>query len=133
MNTSLLLREIQRRPAKYWNADGLPELVMGLLWMTWGAAWLVGEALPRGPIWNMYWTFTPALLALSGMAAIWATKKLKAWITFPRAGYVEWKEPSGARRFMAGATAIMAAAVLVVLIAGAREHGTERVVPMVMG
>ena len=29
-------------------------------------------------------------------ASVWATKKLKARITFPRAGYVEWK-PSDAR------------------------------------
>ena len=133
MTTSLDFAEIQRRPLKYWNADGLPELMMGLLWMIWGAAWLVGEALPRGPVWNIYWTLTPALLALSGMASVWATKKLKERITFPRGGYVDWKEPSRTRRVMAGATAIVAAAVIVVLITGAREHGTERVVPMVMG
>jgi hypothetical protein len=133
MNTSLDLGEIHKRPTKYWNADGLPELMMGLLWIVWAGAWLVGESLPHGKAWNIYWMFTPALLAVSGVASIWATKKLKARITFPRAGYVEWKEPSRAQRVAAGATAMVTAAVLAALTIRARTHGAERVAPMVMG
>lgn len=132
MNTSLDLGEIQRRPAKYWNADGLPEVMIGLLWIVWASAWLLGESLPRGTAWNIYWMFTPALLALSGVASVWATKQLKARITFPRAGYVEWKEPSRARRAAAGITAIATAGALAVLAVQAREHNADRVAPLVM-
>ena len=127
------LGEIERRPAKYWNADGLPELMMGLVWMLWGAAWLVGESLPRGTAWNMYWMFTPALLALSGVAAVWATKKLKARITFPRAGYVEWNEPTRTQRIIGAGIAMITAAFLATLVVRARAQGAERVAPAVIG
>jgi hypothetical protein len=36
------LNDIARRPARYWNIDGLPELMLGLLWIAWGGAWLFG-------------------------------------------------------------------------------------------
>jgi len=106
------LASVARRPQQYWNVDGLPELMMGLLWMLWGGAWLIGDALPRGRMFAIYWTLTPALLVLSGFAAIWATKRLKARLTFPRTGYVEWREPSRAERLAAAGIAMVTAAVL---------------------
>lgn len=127
------LGEIERRPAKYWNADGLPEVMMGLVWVLWGTAWLVGESLPHGTAWNIYWMFTPALLALSGVASVWATKKLKARITFPRGGYVEWKEPTRTQRVIGATIAMVTAALLAALVVRARAQGTERVAPAVFG
>jgi hypothetical protein len=127
MTESLDLHELERRPVKYWNEDGLPELVMGLLWILWGSSWIVGNALPRGPVWNVYWMFTPALLALGGVAAVWLTKRLKARITFPRTGYVRWKEPTRAQRLLTAAVAMGAAAALVMLIAKTRAEGLEHV------
>jgi hypothetical protein len=60
----------------------------------------------------IYWTLAPALLVVSGFAAIWATKRLKARLTFPRTGYVEWREPSRAERLAAAGIAVVTAAVL---------------------
>jgi hypothetical protein len=125
MAESLDLRELERRPVKYWNEDGLPELVMGLLWILWGGAWLVGNRLPRGPVWNVYWLFTPALLALSGVAAVWATKRLKARLTFPRTGYVRWKEPTRRQRGAAAVVAVGTASILAALIMKSRTEGVE--------
>lgn len=127
------LGEIERRSAKYWNADGLPEVMMGLVWVLWGTAWLVGESLPRGAAWNIYWMFTPAFLALSGMASIWATKKLKARITFPRGGYVAWNGPTRTQRIIAATIAIVTAALVAALVRRARVQGVERVAPAVIG
>jgi hypothetical protein len=110
------LADAARRPRRYWNADGLPELVMGLLWMSWGIAWLVGDALPRGRAFTLYWTLTPALLALSGVAAVWLTKRLKARLTFPRTGFVEWREPTRVERLTAAGVAMVTAAVLVGIV-----------------
>lgn len=112
------LDDIGRRPQKYWNVDGLPELVMGLLWMVWGAAWLIGETLPRDWRWNAYWMLTPVLLAFSGVAAVWLTKRLKARLTFPRTGYVEWREPGRSTHVLGAVVAIAAAVVLVAAIRG---------------
>lgn len=64
------LRDAEQRAQRYWTIDGLPELLMGALWIVWGAAFLAGEALPRGPAWNVYWMLTPGVLALSGVAAV---------------------------------------------------------------
>lgn len=133
MGESFNLSEIERRPSKYWNVDGLPELMMGLLWVVWGSSWLFGQSLQRGTLWNMYWLFTPALLALSGVASVWATKKLKARITFPRAGYMEWKEPTRGQRLATAAVAMIAAALLAALIIRARVHGVEQVAPLAFG
>ena len=104
------------RSQRYWNADGLPELIMGVLWMVWGSAWLFGQNLPHDWRWNAYWSATPVLLAGSGSLAVWAIKRLKARFTFPRAGYVEWKEPTRGARLAAAAVAAVSAAVLAIAV-----------------
>lgn len=125
------LAEVARRPQRYWDIDGLPELMMGLLWMLWGGAWLYGRTLPRDWRYNAYWTLTPALLALSGFAAVFVTKWLKARVTFPRTGYVEWREPSRRMRLTTAAVALVTASLLVIVISagGAR---TERLVAPIL-
>jgi hypothetical protein len=133
MTQSLELRELERRSVKYWSEDGLPELVMGALWILWGAAWLFGNALPRGPLWTLYWMVTPAVLALSAGAGVWATRRLKARITFPRTGYVAWKEPTRGQRLFAAVVALSAASAAVVLVQAARATGVERATAPALG
>jgi hypothetical protein len=133
MADTLDLTDIEHRAKRYWNVDGLPELMMGLLWMLWGGSWLFGQSLPRGTAWNVYWMFTPALLALSGVASVWATKKLKARITFPRTGYVEWKGPTRGERLTAAAVAMGAAMLLVALLAKSQTEGLEHVMAPGLG
>jgi hypothetical protein len=128
----LNLDEIARRPQRYWDVDGLPELMMGVLWMLWGSAWLLGEALPRGWQSNAYWTAVPALLVLSAVASVWATKRLKERLTFPRTGYVDWKEPSRSARLTAAAVAMVTAMVLAGLAAN-RDAGMEQVAAPLLG
>jgi hypothetical protein len=127
------LRDAERRAQRYWTIDGLPELLMGTLWIVWGAAFLAGEALPRGRAWNFYWMFTPAVLAFSGVAAVWMIKQLKVRITFPRTGYVEWKEPSRSQRLLTAAVAMLTAALLVVIISTGRARAVESVAAPALG
>jgi hypothetical protein len=126
----LNLDDVARRPQRYWDVDGLPELMMGCLWMIWGAAWLLGENLPRDGHYQMYWLFVPALLALSGFAAVWATKRLKARLTFPRTGYVEWKEPTRSAKLAAAAVAMLSAMALVLMISRDRARGEQATAPV---
>jgi hypothetical protein len=123
------LDEIGRRSQTYWHIDGLPELMMGMLWMIWGGAWLFGQTLPHDWTWNLYWSATPAFLAFSGSATVWVIKRLKARYTFPRAGYVTWKEPTRARSLVVAAVALVAAAVLVTALS---SNGTaeQRAAPI---
>ena len=120
------LDEIARRPQRYWDVDGLPELIMGLLWMLWGSAWLLGDALPHDWRSNAYWSVAPVFLVLSSFAAVWAIKRLKERLTFPRTGYVDWKEPSRSARLSAGAVAMVTAMVLAAVAAN-RNAGIEHV------
>ena len=127
MTDAVDLKAIEHRSTKYWDIDGLPELIMGLMWMVWGGAMVLGRTLPRGAVWNVYWAFMPALLALSGVAANWAIKRLKARLTFPRAGYVSWKEPTRAARLATAGVALIAAAVIAGLAVKSRIDGIDRV------
>lgn len=133
MTESVDLREIGRRPTRYWNVDGLPEMVMGALWMVWGGSWLYGQTLEAGPVRTAFWLAVPALLALSGVGATWLTKRLKERITFPRTGYVEWKEPTRVQRLGAAGVALVSAAVLAAVVARGRMHGMEQVTAPAMG
>ena len=125
------LDDLARRPQQYWDVDGLPELMMGLLWMVWGGAWLLGDALPRDWRANTYWATVPALLALSGFAAIWMTKRLKARLTFPRTGYVDWNEPSRSARLTAAGVAVATAIILVALSTSRRTSVENAAAPVV--
>ena len=125
------LDDLARRPQRYWDVDGLPEVTMGLLWMAWGGAWLFGESLPHDQwAYKLYWSLTPALLAGGGFLAVWATKRLKARFTFPRAGYVAWKEPSRLANLGAAAVAILVSVVVVVAIARADAPAGHNAAPV---
>jgi hypothetical protein len=110
------LDDLARRPVRYWNVDGLPELMLGLLWIVWGGAWLIGQRIPHGAAWNLYWLVVPPVLAAGGFVVHWATRRLKERLTFPRTGYVEWKEPGRSARLGAAAVAIGAAVILAVVV-----------------
>lgn len=110
------LKDIERRPQRYWNADGLPEIAMGALWILWGAALGIPEALPPGDWLKWYWMTVPLILVVSGLAAGWVTKKLKAKLTFPRGGYVAWPEPGPLQRIIPALLAMAVAAGVVALV-----------------
>ena len=133
MAANLNVLDAEKRAQRYWNVDGLPELMMGLLWIVWGAAWLVGQGLPRGSVSNIYWTLTPLVLVLTGLAAVWATKKLKSRITFPRTGYVEWKPPSRSRQLGGAGSAALIASVVVVVLTRSRTEGWEHLAAPLVG
>ena len=110
------LGDLARRPVRYWNVDGLPELMMGLLWIVWGGTWLLGQRVPHDWRWAAYWLLVPPTLAAAAYGVNWATRRLKARVTFPRTGYVEWKAPGPGTRIGAAAVAITAALALAVMV-----------------
>jgi hypothetical protein len=85
--------DIEQRTTRYWNDDGLPELLMGTLWTVWGGLWLIGTALPKSMAFVCFWLIVPPVLACSGLFAQRALQRLKERITYPRAGYARIKRP----------------------------------------
>ncbi len=133
MTTNADLRDLEERPKRYWNVDGIPELMMGLVWMLWGGALILGESLPKDRGHGWYWMVVPAALVLSGFASNWATKKLKEKLTYPRTGWVEMKEPGRGVRLLAAGIAVVSAGALALMIVAGKAEGMEHTVTPSIG
>ena len=127
------LDDLEQRPRRYWTVDGIPELVMGGIWIVWGAAVLIGESLPRGPGFVAFWLTVPAVLALSGFWSRWLVTRLKERLTYPRTGYVDYPEPAPRTRLMVAGVAIAAAATMAGLLLTGRAAGAENVAAPAVG
>ncbi|HBY59672.1 MAG TPA: hypothetical protein DEH78_07600 [Solibacterales bacterium] len=95
------LKDVERRKSRYWNVDGLPELIMGGLWVLWGVAFGLPKVLPAGEWQQWYWMFVPLLLMCSGFLSNWVTRRLKERFTYPRAGYAAFAPPSVPKKALA--------------------------------
>jgi hypothetical protein len=126
------LEDLARRPSRYWHIDGLPELMIGTLWIVWGAAWLIGQSMPRDWRWAVYWLVMPPSLALASLALSRATRRLKERISMPRAGYVAWKEPGRGSRVALAAFIAVAALLLAVFVLWGNAPVPQRA-PAVLG
>lgn len=133
MTSAAELRELETRSQRTWTIDGIPELVMGLVWLLWGAALILEDALPRNA-WGVALTMAiPAVLVLSGVAASWLTRQLKERLSYPRTGYVAYHAPSRRQRLLAAGVACLVAFTLATLILTGRAEGMERVISPVIG
>jgi hypothetical protein len=127
------LRNLEDRPKRYWNVDGIPELMMGLVWTLWGGALLLGDALPKSTGARAYWLIVPSILVLSGFVANWATRRLKERLTYPRTGYLEYRDPGRGMRLLMGLLVMLSAAALAALIVTGRAAGMEHTAGPVLG
>ena len=117
------LNEVERRSKRYWTVDGIPEIVMGGIWILWGAAFLVPEFLARDSRFARgYSGFVWVILLASAFAANWIMKTLKNKYTFPRAGYVQFNEPRRSQRILTVLMGGLIAAALVPLFAISVKH-----------
>ena len=126
------LDEIARRPARYWTIDGLPELMLGVLWIVSGGAWLLGQQVPARWPWKAYWLIVAPALALGGFAANALTRALKRRVTFPRSGYVDWRPPDRRSRTRLAATIVVGAAMLAWAALSSRQPALEDRAPAVL-
>ncbi|MGJ5817319.1 hypothetical protein [Paludibaculum fermentans] len=127
------LKEIEDRPMRSWNVDGLQEMIMGVLWILWGGLWLIGQELPKGRLYQVYWLVVPVMLALSGFAGNWVVGRLKQRVTFPRAGYVALREPTRRERIGTAVLAIVVALTLAAVVVRSRSEAVEHMITPVVG
>lgn len=109
------LKEIEQRTARNWNADGLPELLLGMIWTAWGGLWLIGSALPRGTAYTCFWLVLPPVVACSGFFVNRGLRRLKERISYPRAGYVRLKRPPAWVRALVALAGLLAVSAVVLL------------------
>ncbi len=120
------LKDIERRPLRHWNIDGLPELYMGLLWLVWGGLWIYGQSLLAGLARKIFWGVVPMLLVAATFLGGWFLKKIKERITYPRAGYVQ----PGRQRQRAAWAAIVGALAVVAAFPMARSADLRALMPL---
>lgn len=100
------LASMQNRGPRYWYEDGIYELVLGALFLVFSACQLVAALAPggsaaRGLAGAGFVAVVPAGMWL----AVRMVRRLKAWITVPRTGYVSFHR-SGRRYWRTLAIAI---------------------------
>ena len=83
------LKDIERRPPKYWSMDGLPQLVTGIGWVLWGGLYLIGLSLLEGRPYRLYWGIATGCVLFWGIAVQGAMSRLKERMTYPRVGYAQ--------------------------------------------
>ncbi len=111
--SSHAIEDAIRRPRRYWNADGIPEIAIGAFWLFWGALVLLPIAVPTLSRWRN-------LVSILGIVlAPWlievAVKKIKERITYPRTGYVKLTPPSLSMRLkLVVLAAVLGAAAMLV-------------------
>jgi hypothetical protein len=127
------LKEIEDRPMRSWNVDGLQEMIMGILWILWGGLSLLGKELPKGGLYQVYWLVVPVMLALSGFAGNWVIRRLKQRVTFPRTGYVALREPTRRERIGTAVLAIVVALILAKVVVQSRTEAVEHLITPVIG
>jgi hypothetical protein len=128
-----------RRPARFWNIDGLPLIGMGLFWLLWGGFTLLSIAAAR------HRTFESRILVQYGWLIVVAAgfainplvKRIKARVTEPRAGHIRVRRQNRrAIQILAGAIAFVVACGTAFALAYAQKHGWiafERFVPAAVG
>jgi hypothetical protein len=120
------LDSIEARPRQYWNADGIPELVMGAVWIAWGGLTWLGEWMSRDQRIEPYTMIIPLLLVVTSFLANPAIKLLKAKLTFPRTGYVQWKKPEKRRKGLAAAVAFVVSVSIALMVTLMKTESLER-------
>ncbi|HTY61321.1 MAG TPA: hypothetical protein VMG30_03590 [Acidobacteriota bacterium] len=110
------LTELEGRSKRYWDVDGIPEFVMGSVFMLWGAAFVLRDLIPRGYRFAeaCSWAIVVGLV-ISGWVANWIIKVLKNKYTFPRAGYVKFLEPTRSKRLLYGFVGGLSAAAFAIV------------------
>lgn len=105
---SSIERAIQR-PQLYWNGDGIPEMIVGGLWIVWGATVALPVLFPHSRIALI--TFTIFLLTIV-LSSIWMGRVIRWWkerVTYPRTGYIEPKKPEKSVKLAAWIAAVIVA------------------------
>lgn len=85
-------QKFARRTRRYWMVDGLAELVMGSFFLLGGVLQLVSFVAPSN-IRGFATILIPLLMMFGILVSRFGLHKVKARLTYPRSGYVEYRQP----------------------------------------
>jgi hypothetical protein len=85
------ISSLLKRPKLYNNIDGVGELGIGFMMLSWGLLrWLQAHS-PEGSAWHEMWAFAIYVVAMVSILH-YGTKAIKRRITYPRTGFVEYRK-----------------------------------------
>lgn len=113
MTTQEQVQSYLEQPKRYFNIDGLGEIDLGVMVLGFALAGWLSQSTPTHSLWNRPWVFL-IYVALMLAAMDRGTKFIKKRITYPRTGFVEYRQ--GAKSRMATMALGAATAVVFVLL-----------------
>ena len=128
------LREAEAHLQRYWNVDGLNEIAVALISGLTGL-WVWASDVSSLPhTWKGAFSVTFPLLICGGMwGARHAITRIRRRLTYPRAGYVELRQPSPSRRIAMGVIAALVAAALAAAVRLESRDELRRLAVLVPG
>jgi len=109
--------QIMKKTQQYWYVDGLAEIGMGGLFLFLGLAYLGIGFLPWQGVRALLLGLGMPLVILAGIVAVrWFVSQAKERITYPRTGYIEYRKPKTARRWILMVVSGVVSAGLIALL-----------------
>ena len=93
------LQNATERSQRYWVSDGIPLIVMGGFWITWGSVLFLPLIFPGRGIVRYMSIIVIAVMALAGILMKPIIQRWKERVTFPRTGYIELRQPGKLMRY----------------------------------
>ncbi len=108
--------QVTRRTRQYWFADGFVELSVGTIFLLLGLYFYLQSVLPAGSLilFILQAGFVALLIGAISLGR-YILGKLKSSLTFPRTGFVSYKQASNKKRVFSAGLGIVIASLNVVL------------------
>jgi hypothetical protein len=114
------MKEVERRVKRYWYTDGIAELTSGGLFVLLGIYFWAQGFLGEGSTASIVLQISLMLVMVGGIFGVrWLVNTLKARLTYPRTGFVEYRvdeKDAKVRRYVVAWAAMIIAIASIVLI-----------------
>jgi hypothetical protein len=114
------MKEVERRVKRYWYEDGLAEMASGGIFILLGLYFSIQGLFVEGSLVSVLLQSSLVLIMVGGAFGVrWLVNTLKARMTYPRTGYVEYRVNEKSvkiRRYVVAGVAMIIAIASIVLI-----------------
>jgi hypothetical protein len=110
------LEQITKRTRQYWFSDGFVEIVNGVIFLLLGVYFYVQYSLPSGSLW-LFLLQAGFVILLIGAIFLGGrlVNILKTRFTYPRTGYIGFRTPPKANRWISAGLALLMVILLLAL------------------
>ena len=114
------VKQVEQRVKRYWYTDGIAELASGGMFLLLGIYFAAQGFLAEGSLVSMILQVSLMLVMIGGAFGVrWVVNTLKARLTYPRTGYVEYRvneKEVRVRRYVVAGVAMVIAIVSILLV-----------------